>query len=96
MRGAAFRYDVEYPDGRRETVLDVPKYNFNWQLVYQLRQPLDLPAGAKIHATAWYDNSAANKFNPDPTVEVRYGPQTFDEMMIGYFDMIRLGGGQER
>jgi hypothetical protein len=82
---------VEHPDGRVETVLDIPRFNFNWQLVYELKEPLDLPAGARIHATAWYDNTSANKFNPDPTAEVRYGLQTSDEMMIGYFDMIRLG-----
>ena len=85
VRGKAFRYELFYPDGRSEVVLDVPRYDFNWQLEYQLRNPIDVPAGAKLKATAWYDNSPGNPANPDPTKTVKFGDQTWEEMMIGYF-----------
>ncbi len=64
----------------------MPHYDFNWQLKYELAQPLELEPGDKIEATAWYDNSVNNPWNPDPTQEVRWGPQSDDEMMIGYFE----------
>lgn len=86
LRGKAFRFEAIYPDGRSETLLHVPKYNFNWQLLYELRDPLEVPAGTKLKVTAWYDNSENNPANPDPTVDVKYGEQTTDEMMIGYFN----------
>jgi hypothetical protein len=60
----------------------VPKYDFNWQTDYIFEQPLRLPKGTKIHASAWYDNSTANESNPDPTIEVRWGDQTWEEMMF--------------
>jgi len=88
LRGAAFRYEIEYPDGRSETLLDVPAYDFNWQLAYHLKEPLRVPAGAQLVATGTFDNSANNRFNPDPAATVRFGEQTFEEMMIGYFDWI--------
>lgn len=90
VRGKGFRYELQYPDGRTEVVLDLPRYDFNWQLEYHLRDPIDVPAGAVLRATAWYDNSKANPANPDPTKRVRYGPQTTDEMMICYFTGYRL------
>ena len=90
VRGKAYRYEVIYPDGKAETVLDVPRYDFNWQLEYYLREPLDLPAGARLKVTAWYDNSEKNPANPDPAATVRFGDQTWDEMMIGYFSGYRL------
>jgi hypothetical protein len=90
VRGKAYRYEVEYPDGRAETVLEVPRYDFNWQLEYYLREPLDLPAGARLKVTAWYDNSDKNPANPDPSATVHFGDQTWDEMMIGYFSGYRL------
>jgi len=65
----------------------VPKYDFNWQTSYRLAEPLKLPAGTKLHAIAHYDNSADNLNNPDPSKHVRWGEQTWDEMMIGYFDV---------
>ena len=68
------------PDGREEIVLHVPKYDFNWQTLYQFEQPLSAPKGARLEASAWYDNSAANKANPDPTADVRWGQQTWEEM----------------
>jgi hypothetical protein len=85
FRGKDFRYTVVYPDGREEVILNVPKYDFNWQLGYELKTPLHLPKGARIDCVAHFDNSPNNKWNPDPTKEVRWGDQTWDEMMIGFF-----------
>jgi hypothetical protein len=81
VRGKKWIYDVTYPDGRKETLLSVPKYDFNWQTDYVFKQPLRLPKGSKLHAAAWYDNSAANKSNPDPSKDVWWGDQTWEEMM---------------
>lgn len=87
MRGAAFRYELQSgPDAARTLLLDIPRYDFNWQLRYALANPIDAPRGAVVHATAWFDNSNANPANPDPTRTVRWGEQTFDEMMIGYVE----------
>jgi mono/diheme cytochrome c family protein len=88
LRGKDFKYDVTYPDGKKETLLSVPKYDFNWQLAYREEKPLHLPKGTKIHCTAHFDNSAANKANPDPKQEVTWGDQTWEEMMIGWVDFI--------
>jgi mono/diheme cytochrome c family protein len=85
LRGRSWEYSVIYPDGRSEVILSVPKYDFNWQTEYIFAEPLKLPKGTKIHAVAHYDNSAANKSNPDPTVDVAWGDQTWEEMMFtGY------------
>ena len=81
VRGTGWHYEVTYPDGRKEVVLSVPKYDFNWQHEYVFTQPLRLPAGSKLYAKAWYDNSARNKSNPDPTKQVTWGDQTWEEMM---------------
>jgi len=86
LRGKAFKYVLTYPDGRSEVLLSVPKYDFNWQLSYVLAEPRHVPAGSKMDVTAWYDNSVNNKYNPDPTQTVRWGDQTFNEMMIGFFN----------
>jgi hypothetical protein len=86
LRGKAFKYVLTYPDGRTEELLNVPRYEFNWQLSYIFAEPRKVPAGSKIEATAWYDNSLNNKWNPDPTKTVRWGDQTFQEMMIGFFN----------
>jgi len=86
VRGKAFRYELERPDGSKQLVLDVPHYDFNWQLQYKLAEPLDAPKGSKILATGWFDNSTNNPANPDPAREVRWGPQTDDEMMLGYLE----------
>jgi len=86
VRGKDFIYTAVYPDGRSEVVLSVPKYDFNWQLLYRLKQPLFLPKGSRLDCVAHFDNSTGNKYNPDPTTEVRWGPQTWEEMMIGWFD----------
>ena len=90
VRGKAYRYELQYPDGKTETVLNVPRYNFDWQIEYHLAKPIDVPAGTLLKVTAWFDNSAANPANPDPTKEVRFGEQTYNEMMIGYFTGHRL------
>jgi hypothetical protein len=87
-RGKDMRYEVVYPDGRRETLLYVPHYTFNWQSMYRFEKPLLIPKGSKLIVTAHFDNSANNKFNPDPTKTVRWGDPTYDEMMIGYIDYV--------
>ena len=87
LRGKSFEFRVIFPDGRSETLLRVPHYSYNWQLTYYLAQPLAMPPGTTIACTAHFDNSAANPMNPDPTKTVRFGPQSWDEMMIGYFEV---------
>jgi hypothetical protein len=81
VRGKGWHYEVTYPDGRKEVILSVPKYDFNWQHEYVFAQPLRLPAGSKLYAKAWYDNSPNNKSNPDATKQVTWGDQTWEEMM---------------
>jgi hypothetical protein len=73
--------EARYPDGKRETLLNVPRYDFNWQIVYYQKQPLRLPKGTELHLTGHWDNSAANKWNPDPTAHVRWGDQSWQEML---------------
>ena len=85
-RGKDFTYTAVYPDGRREVLLNVPAYDFNWQTLYQLAEPLELPEGTRIECVAHYDNSKANLANPDPTKDVTFGNASFDEMMIGFVD----------
>ncbi len=87
LRGKDFEFTVKYPDGREEKLLSVPHYSFSWQLSYYLDKPLNLPKGTIIKCTAHYDNSANNKYNPDPTKNVRFGEQSWDEMMFGFFDV---------
>ncbi|MEM7077531.1 MAG: hypothetical protein AAF513_02780 [Pseudomonadota bacterium] len=82
-RGKAARFVAQYPDGTAETLLNVPNYDFNWQTTYRLDQPKFMPAGTRIVYTNWWDNSAQNPANPDPTREVRWGRQSFDEMIFG-------------
>ena len=86
FRGKDFQYRLVYPDGTSKILLEVPHYNFAWQLTYFLRGPVAAPKGSRLEALAHHDNSANNKFNPDPTKEVHWGEQTWDEMMIGYLD----------
>jgi len=80
-RGKDMKIVLTWPDGRTETLLSVPKYSFNWQLIYYLAKPLRLPAGAKVQVTAHWDNSANNPFNPDPGKTVTWGDQSWDEML---------------
>ena len=86
VRGKAFRYELIHPDGREELLLDIPRYDFNWQLRYDFKEPKVFPRGSSLRITATYDNSAGNRANPDPSKTVRWGQQTYDEMMIGYFE----------
>jgi peroxiredoxin len=87
LRGKAFRYEATYPDGKKEVLLDVPQYDFSWQHAYAFAEPKRMPAGTRIHCTAYFDNSDENLANPDPKASVRWGDQTWEEMMIGYFDI---------
>jgi hypothetical protein len=83
-RGKDYRYEVIYPDGKRETLLSVPRWDFNWQNMYRYQEPLKLPKGAKLHAVAHWDNSSLNPLNPDPGQRVRFGLQSWEEMMVGF------------
>ncbi len=87
LRGKDFRFDLRFPDGRREVLLDVPKYDFDWQYYYYLKEPILLPAGTAVECFAHFDNSPNNPDNPDPTDEVRWGDQSWEEMMIGFFEV---------
>jgi len=82
VRGRRWEYEATYPDGRVETILSVPKYDFNWQTEYVFKEPLKLPKGTKIKTIAWYDNSANNPSNPDASADVHWGDQTWEEMQF--------------
>jgi Copper type II ascorbate-dependent monooxygenase, C-terminal domain len=88
LRGKQMKYEVIYPSGKRETLLWVPKFNFNWQTVYRLKDPVKIPRGTRMIITAHFDNSSKNKYNPDPAKAVRWGDPTYDEMMIGWLDYV--------
>lgn len=88
VRGKSMTYIATFPDGTRETLLSVPNYDFNWQLSYELAEPRLFPKGTSIEVIAHFDNSPNNKFNPDPTKDVRWGDQTFEEMMIGFWGTV--------
>jgi len=85
LRGKAFRYTAIMPDGKQEVLLDVPHYDFNWQNTYELAEPKLMPSGSQLFCEAWFDNSEENLANPNPGATVRWGDQTWEEMMIGYF-----------
>jgi len=85
-RGKRFEYNIIHADGRIEPLLKV-RWDFQWQLNYELAEPCFLKAGTVLQAVAWYDNSKQNPHNPDPTEEVRWGEQTYEEMMVGFFDI---------
>jgi peroxiredoxin len=102
-RGKAFTFKAIYPDGTNEILMNVPDYNFAWQPTYRLSQPKMLPAGTRVVTYGIYDNSKFNRGNPDPTATVRGGPQSWDEMFIGYFTFTQApvkdeapGEGKER
>jgi hypothetical protein len=86
LRGKAFRYEAVYPDGKKEVLLDVPRYDFGWQTNYRLAEPKLMPRGTRLDCIAHFDNSEDNLNNPDPKSPVRFGDQTFEEMMIGFFE----------
>jgi hypothetical protein len=86
LRGKDFLFRAIYPDKKEETLLSVPRFSFNWQGVYRFAEPIKMPKGAKLQCVAHFDNSKNNPSNPDPTVAVGWGDQTWQEMMIGWVD----------
>ena len=95
VRGREWKVEVTYPDGRKEVVLAVPKYDFNWQTDYVFKEPLKLPKGTSLKTLAWYDNSTRNKSNPDPSVDVHWGEQTWEEMQFTALTMT-IGTSESR
>jgi hypothetical protein len=87
LRGKDMKYKLVFPDGREQVVLNVPNYDFNWQLGYEV-EPIKIPKGTKLIVYAHYDNSENNKYNPDPNQTVYYGDMTWEEMMSPFFDVI--------
>ncbi len=87
LRGKGFEYLIVGPDGKIETLLKINRYSFNWQLNYRLAEPRVLPAGTRLQWIGYFDNSPNNPTNPDSTAEVRFGEQSWEEMMIGFFDI---------
>lgn len=87
LRGKAMDFKVTYPNGETEVLLSVPRYQFQWQMTYYLKEPKLLPKGSILMCTAVFDNSPNNKFNPDPTATVKSGRQSWEEMMAGFFDV---------
>ena len=85
FRGKRMKFFAEYPDGSEELLLSVPDYDFNWQLVHELAEPIRVPAGTKIRAVGAFDNSAQNKANPDPSIDLSWGQQSFEEMFMGFY-----------
>ena len=85
LRGTRWQYKLVRPDSTEELILDVPRYDFNWQTYYLFNKPLDVAPGSKLFSMAWYDNSATNKHNPDPKIDVRWGDQTWEEMQYTGF-----------
>jgi peroxiredoxin len=88
LRGKDFKYTATYPDGRSEVLLSVPAYDFGWQSAFVLTEPKAIPKGTRIDCVAHFDNSNKNPANPDPTKLVKWGEQSFEEMMMGYFDYV--------
>jgi hypothetical protein len=88
VRGKDMTYTAVYPDGTSEVLLRVPKYDFNFQITYDLAKPKILPKGTKVEVVAHFDNSPGNKYNPDPTKDVKWGDQTWEEMMIGFWGSV--------
>ena len=86
VRGKSYRYELQLPHGQTNVLLDVPRYDFNWQIQYRLAEYIDAPAGSTLRGFASYDNSTNNPANPDPNAQVKWGEQTDDEMMLGYFE----------
>ncbi|MBI2823621.1 MAG: redoxin domain-containing protein [Planctomycetia bacterium] len=86
LRGKSFKFDLKYPDGTVETLLSVPRYDFNWQVIYTYGTPKFVPAGTEMRCLAHFNNSESNLANPDPNSPVSWGDQTWEEMMIGWFN----------
>ena len=97
VRGKSMTVVAVFPDGRRETVIDVPRYDFNWQTTYVLAKPLELPEGTRLESSAGFDNSPNNRFNPNASAAVKWGDQTTDEMHIAFLELvIEANGDPER
>ncbi len=94
LRGKSAKYTVIRPDGSEEVALWIPNYDFNWQLRYQLEEPIFMPKGSVLEVVFHYDNSGSNRFNPDPTAEVHWGSQTWEEMMLGYYGTVEAPKGK--
>ena len=90
VRGKSAKYTVVYPDGTEVVALDVPAYDFEWQLRYELAEPILMPKGSALEVVMHFDNSPNNRHNPDPTAQVRYGDQTWEEMMIGFYTTLEV------
>jgi hypothetical protein len=88
LRGSSYRASLLLPDGTEKLVADVPKYDFNWQSNYELANPISVPKGTKYRIHATFDNSADNPYNPDPSQEVRYGPWTYNEMLVTWSHVV--------
>jgi hypothetical protein len=88
LRGKDFEYKAVFPDGTSKILLSVPRYDFSWQTYYVLKDPIAVPKGTRIDCVAHFDNSTNNKYNPDPTKTVRWGDQTWEEMMIGWMSFV--------
>jgi hypothetical protein len=88
LRGKDFEYKAVFPDGTSKVLLSVPRYDFSWQTYYVTKEPIAVPKGTKIECVAHFDNSTNNKYNPDPTKPVRWGDQTWEEMMIGWLSFV--------
>ena len=88
LRGKDFVYRAVFPDGTSKILLSVPNYDFSWQTYYVTKEPVAMPKGTRIECIAHYDNSTNNKYNPDPTKAVRWGDQTWEEMMIGWMSFV--------
>ena len=88
VRWKSAKYTVKFPDGNEMVALWVPRYDFNWQIRYELEEPIFMPKGSTLEAEFHYDNSPNNRFNPDPTQTVRWGDQTWEEMMLGYYGTV--------
>jgi hypothetical protein len=88
LRGVSAKYVATYPDGKTETLLSVPDYDFGWQSIYRFAEPLNIPKGTKLTFTTRWDNSADNPRNPDAKKEVKWGLQTWDEMQNGWMELV--------
>ena len=97
FRGKRMKFTARYPDGSEELLLSVPNYDFNWQLAHELAEPYLVPAGTEIIATGAFDNSTQNPANPDPSIEINWGEQSFEEMFMGFYSWKNTdqGGGDD-